>query len=433
MKGTVTMSAKEVGRIDIFERLMRKEIKQKQAARFLDISTRQIRTLAKRYKREGAAGIVHKLRGIPGNRKISEVVIKEATDKVRTLYSDFSPTLAHEKLTELHGFTFCRETLRQAMIKDGLWLPKKKKRLVLHQLRKRRDCLGELVQADGSPHDWFEGRSPYCTLLVFVDDATGKLLWLEFAPSESTNSYFLAMKHYLLRNGKPYALYVDRHGVFRVNTTKAGTAGTGDSNGLTQFGRAMKELNIGMIYAKSAEAKGRVEKANETLQDRLVKEMRLKGIKTMEEGNRYLFEFMDIYNGKFGVVPASPVNMHRQLLPEENPDDILCHKYTRILSKQLTLSYGNIIYQIQTQRPTYTMRYAPVTVIEDIKGNITIYYKQQKLNYTVFHRQPKSDIANSKQLNLAVDAIIKGCGIPVKTIKTPWIPPVDHPWRQWQI
>lgn len=433
MEGTVTMSAKEVGRIDIFERLMRKEMKQKQAARLLDISTRQVRTLFKRYKREGAAGIVHKLRGIQGNRKISEVLIKEAADKVRNLYPDFSPTLAHEKLTELHGFTFCRETLRQAMIKNGLWLPKEKKKLVLHQLRKRRECLGELVQADGSPHDWFEGRSPYCTLLVFIDDATGILLWLEFVPSESTNSYFLAMKHYLLRKGKPYALYVDRHGVFRVNTTKAGTAGCGDSNGLTQFGRAMKEFNIGMIYANSAEAKGRVEKANETLQDRLVKEMRLKGIKTREEGNRYLPEFMDIYNRKFAVVPASSANMHRKLLPTENPDDILCHKHTRILSKQLTLSYGNRIYQIQTERPTYAMRYAPVTVTEDMEGNIMIYYKQQKLDYTVFQRQPKSEIADSKQLNLAVDTIVKGCGIPVKAIKAPWIPPVDHPWRQWQI
>src|SRR3989338_671854 len=433
MKGIVTMSTKEVERIDIFERLMRKEIKQKHVARLLDISTRQIRTLAKRYKREGAVGIVHKLRRIPGNRKIDDSVIRGATDKVRSLYPDFGPTLAHEKLKELHGYTFCRETLRQVMITEGLWLPKKKKRLNLHQLRKRRDCLGELVQADVSPHDWFEGRSSYCTLLVFVDYATGKLLWLEFAPSESTASYFLAMSHYLKRNGKPLALYVDRHGVFRVNTPKAGTAGTGDSNGLTQFGRAMKEFNIGIIYANSAEAKGRVEKANETLQDRLVKEMRLKGINTMEDGNRYLPEFMEMYNRKFAVVPASPVNLHRQLLPTESPYDILCHKYTRILSKQLSLSYGNIIYQIRTEKPTYAMRYAPVTVIEGREGNIMIYYKQQKLEYTVFHRQLKSEIVHSKQFNISVDAIVRGCDIPVKTIKTPWIPSIDNPWRQWQI
>lgn len=433
MKGTVTMSAKEVERIDVFKRLMRKEIKQKHASRLLHISTRQIRTLFKRYKREGAAGIVHKLRGTAGNRKIDDFVIKEAAEKVRSLYHDFAPTLAHEKLTELHGFTFCRETLRQAMIKENLWTPKRKKKLILHQLRKRRDCLGELVQADGSPHDWFEERSPYCTLLVFVDDATGKLLWLEFAESESTASYFLAMEHYLKRNGKPLAFYVDKHGVFRVNTTKAGTASVEDSNGLTQFGRAMKELNIEIIFANSAEAKGRVEKVNQTLQDRLVKEMRLRGINTMDKANRYLPEFMEIYNRKFAVVANSPANMHRLLLPTDNLDDILCHKYTRILSKQLTISYGNKIYQIQTERPTYTMRYAPVTVKEDNQGNITIYYKLQKLNYTVFYRQPKSEIIDSKQLNLAVDAIVKGCNISVKAVTAVRIPSADHPWRQWQI
>ena len=142
---------------------------------------------------------------------------------------------------------------------------------------------------------------------------------------------------------------------------------------------------------------------------------------------------MEMYNRKFAVVPASPVNLHRQLLPTESPDDILCHKYTRILSKQLSLSYGNIIYQIRTEKPTYAMRYAPVTVIEDREGNIMIYYKQQKLEYTVFHRQLKSEIVDSKQLNMAVDAIVRGCDIPVKTIKTPWIPSIDHPWRQWQI
>src|SRR3989338_4073340 len=245
MKGIVTMSTKEVERIDIFERLMRKEIKQKHVARLLDISTRQIRTLAKRYKREGAVGIVHKLRRIPGNRKIDDSVIRGATDKVRSLYPDFGPTLAHEKLKELHGYTFCRETLRQAIITEGLWLPKKKKKLNLHQLRKRRDCLGELVHADGSPHDWFEGRSPYCTLLVFIDDATGKLLWLEFVKSESTAAYFKAVRHYVEKHGRPLVFYVDKHGVFRVNTTKGKTADTSDSNGLTQFGRAMTELAIG--------------------------------------------------------------------------------------------------------------------------------------------------------------------------------------------
>jgi len=433
MKGLVTMSAKEVERINVFDRLMKKEIKQKHASKLLHISTRQIRSLTKRYKREGAWGIMHKLRGTSGNRKIEKAVIDNAIEIIRKTYSDFGPTLAHEKLTELHGITFSRETLRQAMINEGLWKRKQRKIVALHQLRERREALGELVQADGSPHDWFEGRSPYCTLLVFIDDATGKLLWLEFAVSESTASYFLAMKHYIQKNGKPLILYIDKHGVFRINTTKAGTAGVEDGNGLTQFGRAMKELSIDVIFANSAEAKGRVEKVNQTLQDRLVKEMRLKGINTIEEANRYLPEFMEMFNRKFAVIPKSPVNLHRPLLPTEKLENILCQKYIRILSKQLTLSYGNKIYQIQTERPTYAMRYAPVVIQEDTEGNISIFYKEQQLNYTIFQKQPKTDIADSKQLNIIADRIVQKISTAVVVTRSQWIPAKDHPWRQWQI
>lgn len=432
MKGTITMSSKEAERIPVLDRLMKKEIRQKQAAQLLHLSVRQIRRLVKKYKREGTVGLTHILRGKESNRRIEESVINKAITVIREKYSDFGPTLAHEKLVENHNITFSRETLRQAMIKEELWKRKQRKIVVLHQLRERREALGELVQADGSPHDWFEGRSLYCTLLVFIDDATGKLLWLEFAESESTTSYFLAMRHYLEKNGKPLILYVDKHGVFRVNTTKAKTAGTEDSNGVTQFGRAMRELSIEVIFANSAEAKGRVEKANQTLQDRLVKEMRLRGINTIEEANRYLSEFMELFNRKFAVIPKSPVNLHRTLQPAEKLENILCQKYMRILSKQLTLSYGNKIYQIQTERPTYAMRYALVVVKEDIEGNISIFYKEQSLTYTIFHEQPKTEIADSKQLNTIVDRIAQRTSITSIVTKSPWIPPKDHPWRQYQ-
>lgn len=432
MKGTITMSSKEAERIPVLDRLMNKAIKQKQAAQLLHLSVRQIRRLVKKYKREGTVGLTHILRGKESNRRIEESVINKAIELIRTKYADFGPTLAHEKLVENHQITFSRETLRQAMIGEELWRGKQRKMVVLHQLRERRDSLGELVQADGSPHDWFEGRSPYCTLLVFIDDATSKLLWLEFRESESTSSYFLAMKHYLLKNGKPVILYVDKHGVFRVNTTKAQTAGTEDTNGITQFGRAMRELSIEVIFANSAEAKGRVEKANQTLQDRLVKEMRLRGINTIEEANRYLPEFMEMFNRKFAVIPKSPVNLHRLLLPAEKLENILCQKYMRILSKQLTLSYGNKIYQIQTERPTYAMRYAPVVVKEEIEGNISIFYKEQPLAYTIFYKQPKTEIADSKQLNMIVDRIVQKTSTAVTATKSPWIPPKDHPWRQYQ-
>ena len=428
MKGTITMSTIEIDRISILEKLMNKEIKQKQGAKLLQLSVRQIRRLLKKYRREGARGLVHKLRGKTSNRLTAPSIIDNAVKIIQEMYVGFGPTLAHEKLTEFHGVTFSRETLRAAMIKNGLWKGKHRKALNLHQMRERRDSLGELVQADGSPHNWFEGRRPDCTLLVFIDDATSKILWLEFAESETTQTYFLAIRHYLEKYGKPISLYVDRHGVFRINTTKALSAAVEDSNGLTQFGRAMEELNIKIIFANSPQAKGRVEKVNQTLQDRLVKEMRLKGINSIGEANLFLPKFIEGYNRKFAVVPASPVNMHRPLLPAENLDNILCLKFRRILSKQLTISYQNKIYQIQTERPTYAMRHAPVTIVDD-KGRITIWYKKESLPYAIFSRQPKSEIVQTKQLKLVVDKFVKNTGINITVANVPWIPPPNHPWN----
>lgn len=433
MKGIISMSVAEIERVKVMERLAVKQIKQKHAAKQLGLSVRQVKRLIKAYRKQGAAGLVHKLRGTKGNRAIAREEKDRMTNLIKQYYPDFGPTLAWEKLTELHRVTCSDETVRKVMIEAELWREHKRKIIVLHQLRERRDCLGELVQADGSPHDWFEGRSQYCTLLVFIDDATGRLLWLEFAQSESTASYFLAMKHYLERNGKPLVLYVDKHGIFRVNTTKGKSADTTDSNGLTQFGRAMEELSIGFIFAETAEAKGRVERVNQTLQDRLVKELRLKGISTIKEANDYLPEYMEIFNRKFAVVPKSPVNMHRPLLPIQNLDEILCLKYTRILSRQLSISYGNKIYQIQTERPAYAMRHAPVTVQEDLSGNVRIVYKGQSLAYTILKEQPKADIVDSKSLNNAVDRISQSLGISITVAKTPWVPGRNHPWRQYPV
>lgn len=433
MKEIVTMSTKEVERVSVLNRLMKKEIKQRHAAQMLHISTRQIRTLVKRYKRDGVQGIIHKLRGIPGNRKIDTSKINQAITAIKANYADFGPTFAHEKLIEYHGITFSRETLRKAMINEGLWKGKQRKVVIVHQLRERRGSLGELVQADGSPHDWFEGRAPKCTLLVFIDDATGKLLWLEFVKSESTAAYFSALRQYLVNHGRPLILYVDKHGVFRINTTKGKSADTSDSNGLTQFGRAMEELSIECIFANSAEAKGRVERVNQTLQDRLVKEMRLKGICTIEAANVYVLEYMEVFNRKFSVIPKSPANMHRPLLAHHKLNDILCLKYTRILSKQLTVSYESKVYQIQTGRPLYAMRQAPVTIIEDMTGAISIWYKGKALSYTIFSQQPKQAVTDAKQLNLVVDQVIQNTKSAAMSTKAQWVPPTDHPWRRYSI
>lgn len=424
MKKIITMSTKEANRIAVLEKLKNKELKQKRAARLLGISVRQVRRLLGRYRRGGATALTHQLRGLPGNKQADPETLDAATALVKEHYHDFSVTLAHEKLVDSHAFPYSRETLRAALIRAGLWHSKRQSSPVIHELRERRASEGELIQADGSPHAWFEDRGPTCTLLVYIDDATGKLLHLEFVASETTNAYFGATKRYLTQQGKPLALYVDRHGVFRVNTTKALSARVEDSNGLTQFGRAMEELNIELIHANSPQAKGRVEKVNQTLQDRLVKELRLQGISTMEEANQFLPTFMVAFNRKFAVVPKSPVNLHRPLTPQDHVEEILVQKYTRRLSKQLTLSYGNTIYQIMTDRPTYAMRHAVVTVREDARGVVTLWYKNSQLPYVVVTKQPKSEILDTKQVTVILDRI-------VQATHRVWAKPgINHPWRQ---
>jgi len=224
MKGQIIMSSKEIDRVTVLEKLIRKEIKQKTAARVLGLSTRQVRRIKQKYKRLGASSLVHANRGKVPNNKVADKEIERVTKIIKDQYSDFGPTLAHEKLVENHVVTFSVERLRQIMIGGNIWQAKKKKHTRVFQLRERRACEGELVQVDGSPHDWFEGRAGYCTLLVYIDDATGKLLHLEFAKSENTLSYFKATKTYLGNHGKPLAFYVDKHSVFRINTSKGGSS-----------------------------------------------------------------------------------------------------------------------------------------------------------------------------------------------------------------
>ena len=264
-----------------------------QAAEQLGITVRQVKRLKRIYKREGAKALVSKKRGRASNHQLDPQAEQQALGLLHERYADFGPTLAQEKLTEAHHIDLSVETVRRLMMQEGLWKPRRAKKPVIHQLRERRARLGELVQIDGSPYAWFEGRAPACTLLVCVDDATGRLMELWFAEAETTFSYFEATEHYLLRHGKPLALYSDKLSVFRVNLPND-LSGTGT----TQFTRAMYQLAIEVICANSPQAKGRVERVNQTLQDRLAKEMRLRGISTMTQGNAYAPEFITDFNAR---------------------------------------------------------------------------------------------------------------------------------------
>jgi len=415
MDKLLTMSNKEITRLEAMQRIKDKRLTQKEAARMLNLSIRQVKRLYGGYKAHGAKGLISARRGKPSNHRLEASVEQQVLDLLKEKYEDFGPTLAHEKLTEVHGMGISRESVRKLMIVEGLWKPKRAKKPSAHQMRERRACFGELVQIDGSDHAWFEDRGPKCTLLVYIDDATGQLLELWFVPDETFFAYCEASRHYIERFGKPVAFYSDKHGIFRVNQPRP----LGLSSGLTQFGRAMQELDIQIICANTPQAKGRIERANQTLQDRLVKELRLRGISDIDSANAFLPEFRQDFNRRFAVQPRSSHDAHRPLLNTENLDIILTHQKTGTLSKNLTVQYNNTIYQIQSDRPDYALRNAQVTVCENAQGEVTILYKNRPLPYTIFHKSTRqAEVVDTKTLDRQVCA--------------PKPPPApNHPWRTY--
>src|SRR3984893_3864027 len=319
-------------------------------------------------------------------------------------YWDFGPTLAAEKLREVHGIELGRETLRLWMIEAGLWLDRESRRKRVHQPRNRRDCLGELVQADGCEHWWFEDRGPQCTLLVFIDDATGRLMHLQFVESESTFAYFDAARAYLEAWGKPVALYSDKHGVFRVN--HPGALG---GDGMTQFGRALHALNIDIICANSSPAKGRVERAHKTLQDRLVKELRLAGAASLAQGNALLPAFIADYNARFAKPPANSKDLHRPMRPGDDLDDAFAWKEERTLSRALTLQYDKVLFILEPGDQAKAAIGKRVTVVDYPDGRLSIRYNDVDLAYRTFDKIQQVDqgaIADNKRLG-AVLAMIR--------------------------
>jgi transposase len=414
------MSQRELSRLEVIQRVCRKTLTQRRAADILALSVRQVKRLCRAFKRSGAAALVSRRRGRPSNHRLRPELLDAARALLHERYYDFGPTLAREKLLEAHGLSLSVESVRQLMIREGLWRVRRARKVVIHQLRERRAAYGELIQLDGSPHDWFEGRAERCTLLNFVDDATSRLMHLRFVEAETTFNYFAAVHAYVLAHGKPRAFYSDKLGVFRVNMPSP-LSGTG----LTQFGRAMKELSIKLLCAHSPQAKGRVERANQTLQDRLVKELRLRGISSAAEANEYLPEFIADYNRRFAVSPRCAEDAHRPLAAEEDLARILSWCEQRVLSKNLTLSYDGRLYQIKTDRAAYTMRGARVEVRETSAGEVRIEYKGQPLAFSLHREQEREQgrVVEPKQLAAALER-------PPATRKHSGVA-LSHPWRDF--
>lgn len=416
MDRLLEMSTKELGRLEVMQRLSARRMSQKEAGQILALSTRQIKRLLRAYRQQGAAGLVSKHRGRKANNRLAEGVKRKVLNLLKTKYRGFGPTLAHEKLAEREKLQLSDESVRKLMIEEGLWKPHKAKKVTVHQLRERRACFGELVQIDGSLHDWLEGRAEPCVLLVFIDDATGKLVQLLLVESESFFSYCQAAQGYFQHYGKPVAFYSDKHSIFRVNLPSAGV-----HTDLTQFGRAMQELDIQIICANTPQAKGRVERAIQTLQDRLPKELRLRKIASVVQANAYLPQFIQDFNQRFAETPRSSVDLHRPLLPKEDLAHIFSWQEPRTLSKNLTLQFHKTVYQIQTERSAYTLRNAQVLVCLTAQDEMTILYNGKTLPYTVYNQQARqADIVSTKQL----DRVFPPKHLPEK-------PAPDHPWRTY--
>lgn len=396
--GLCVMSEGELQRIEVLAQVLDGSLRTATAAHLLGLGQRQVQRLVCKVRDEGAMAVRHKLRGRPSNNRISDLKRDYILSLVRSDYPDFGPTLAAEKLAERHGIRVSSETLRQWMMAVGLWHSRAQRRHV-HQPRLRREALGELIQIDGSEHRGFEDRGPSCTPLVFIDDATGKLMQMRFVPSETTQNYFAALGDYLQTHGRPVAFYSDKHSVFRVNHAEAKSG-----HGMTQFGRALCELNIEIICANSSQAKGRVERANRTLQDRLVKELRLAGVSDIAAANAYLPGFIARHNLRFARTPARSEDLHRPLnQPASRLTEILCVRDQRQVGSNLIVHYERRKFILEDSEHARSAIGKYVETYAFADRRLEIRWKGISLPYRVFdpNQQPvtHATITENKRLS----------------------------------
>jgi len=415
--GEIFMSSKEVDRYTIMEEVSKGKLKLVQAAPLINLSYRQTKRLWKRYCESGKKGLISLKRGKLSNNRTAKEIEDRVVALIKERYIDFGPTFTSEKLEEEHFIVLSKEKIRQLKIGVGLHTPKKAKSVRIHQRRIRRSCEGELIQIDGSPHAWLEDRGPKCTLLLAVDDATSKIMAARFETSETTKGYFLLIEDYIERHGIPRTLYADKYSVFRVNHGN-------DRTQKTQFARAAEELEIELINADSPEAKGRIERKNGVLQDRLIKEMRLLGISTIDQANEFLPEYIEKHNIRFEKAPANPLDAHRPLDQKLDLKNILCCKETRKISKNLEVQHKNRILQIQASGRERSLRGQRVVILEHDNNDISIEFKGKKLEFIDYKELPtQPQLLDYKSLETAIQESFS------KT-KQRWQPSKNHPWRR---
>ena len=410
----ISMTEKELSRINIIQNLINGDINGTDAAKQLSLSVRQVKRLKSVVIQSGPEGLIHGSRGKVGNRKLNSKIIAKAKKYLKEKYYDFGPTFAAEKLEENNNIKLGKETVRGIMTEMGLWKPKSRKQpKQRHVWRPRKDNFGEMEQFDGSYHVWF-GNEESC-LLLSVDNATGKITHAKFDYNESVKAVFKFWIEYFEKNGLPVSIYLDKFSTYKVNHKNA----VDNKDLITQFQRAMNQIGVKPITAHSPEAKGRVERMNGTLQDRLVKELRLAGITTIKEANKFLEEYVPKLNSKFAVTPNRKANLHRPLnktmrikLPQ-----IFSIQDQRKIMNDYTIMFKTKFFQLNEIQPTTVYKKDEVTVEERLDGEIKINYKEKYLDYTELPERPQ------KEINIKLVAL---------TNKKPsqWKPPADHPWRR---
>jgi len=416
MEYDIVMTNKESQRHAIITKLIANKINGTQAAKQLKLSIRQTKRLKACVIKDGIKGTIHKLRGKAGNNKLPEGTLEKAKKYIEENYSDFGPTFAQEKLKDDHQLKIGISTVRKLMIEEKFFIPRPKKKSSEYRAwRERKECFGEMGQFDGSYHAWLEDRADECCLLANIDDATGKVT-LKFDTNESIPCVFEFWKEYVKTKGKPVAIYLDKYSTYKINHKSA----VDNKDALTQFQRAMETLGINVITAHSPQAKGRVERLNETLQDRLVKELRLRKIDNMEDANVFLKEYEKIFDNKFGVKARKKGDLHVPLTKKEleNLDAIFSVHSKRLVRNDYTIQFKKQWVQLAQLQPTGVLRKDNVLIEERLDGSLHISLRGKYLNFEILPNRPEK----TKVL------------LPMLTsVKSDWKPPVNHPWRRYQI
>lgn len=378
----IMATQEELKRLHIIRKAIDKTITQATAAGNIDLSDRQVRRIISRVRTEGDKGIIHRSRGQPSNRAVSDAIKDKVLRLFKDKYYDFGPTLASEKLFERDKLKVNDETLRLWLIEHGIPYRKRKKR-PHRQWRERKEHYGHMVQVDGSHHDWFEGRGPECVLMGYIDDATGRP-FARFYPYEGTLPAMDSFKRYIKRCGIPISVYLDRHTTYKSNAKPSVEDELNNTAPLSQFERSLKELGVEVIHANSPQAKGRVERIFNTFQDRLVKEMRLEKISSIDKANAFLGQYLAGYIRRFAVEPAKDVDLHRPAPKDALLDSILCIKAERALRNDFTVAHNGSLYQVLDN-----VRAERVIVEEHINGSIKIRYKDTALRFRMISSRPK--------------------------------------------